>query len=152
MFRTAIRNGVSKGWGVNHFDEPQVKLDGPQAYPYPRGNEHEGPNFAGHYFVITWGCGTGCLGIVVVDAITGRIFPPPLSIDKRNPLAIPQFGMYSALFDYRVDSRLFAMSTCTETTKPSKLACRISYFIMEDNGFKLIKNVDLPDMSLTVEP
>jgi hypothetical protein len=33
----------------------------------------EGPNFAGHYTVVTWGCGTGCGIVAVVDARTGRL-------------------------------------------------------------------------------
>ena len=33
----------------------------------------KGPNFAGHYTVVSWGCGTECTRFVVVDAQTGRI-------------------------------------------------------------------------------
>lgn len=36
-----------------------------------------GPNFAGHYTVITWGCGTMCQSFVIVDSITGEIFSSP---------------------------------------------------------------------------
>lgn len=32
-----------------------------------------GPNFAGHFTVITWGCGTDCFQYAVVDAITGEM-------------------------------------------------------------------------------
>lgn len=32
-----------------------------------------GPNFAGHYTVATWGCGSGCQEHAVVDAMTGNI-------------------------------------------------------------------------------
>lgn len=32
-----------------------------------------GPNFAGHYTVITWGCGSGCQSSAVVNAKTGHI-------------------------------------------------------------------------------
>lgn len=32
-----------------------------------------GPNFAGHYTVATWGCGSGCQEHAVVDAKTGNI-------------------------------------------------------------------------------
>jgi hypothetical protein len=30
------------------------------------------PNFAGHLRVVTWGCGTGCHELALVDVITGR--------------------------------------------------------------------------------
>ncbi len=42
MFRTRITDGVSKGWGVLR--------DG-------REGSTPGPNFAGHYIAIQWGCG-----------------------------------------------------------------------------------------------
>lgn len=32
-----------------------------------------GPNFAGHFTVASWGCGTDCVGYAVVDAKTGEI-------------------------------------------------------------------------------
>lgn len=32
-----------------------------------------GPNFAGHYALATWGCGTGCLNWGIVDLKTGRV-------------------------------------------------------------------------------
>ena len=31
------------------------------------------PNFAGHYILTTWGCGTSCLMGAVIDAKTGRV-------------------------------------------------------------------------------
>lgn len=33
----------------------------------------EGVNFAGHYTVATWGCGTSCTGYAIVDVMTGNI-------------------------------------------------------------------------------
>jgi hypothetical protein len=36
----------------------------------------EKPNFAGHYILATWGCGTGCTEIAIIDAITGKVFHP----------------------------------------------------------------------------
>jgi hypothetical protein len=41
--------------------------------------EREGPNFAGHYTIASWGCGTGCLDWGVIDAKTGKaVFDPKL--------------------------------------------------------------------------
>jgi hypothetical protein len=34
----------------------------------------EGVNFAGHFTVVYWGCGSSCMVIAIVDRITGRIF------------------------------------------------------------------------------
>lgn len=33
-----------------------------------------GPNFAGQYTVVTWGCGTECQQVAIVDAKTGRVY------------------------------------------------------------------------------
>lgn len=49
-FRTAIREGVQ-----------------------------EGPNFAGHYIVVRWGCGTECQMGAIVDALSGKIYEAPQS-------------------------------------------------------------------------
>lgn len=37
---------------------------------------HEGPNFAGHYKVAVWGCGTSCAQFAVVNLKTGRVITP----------------------------------------------------------------------------
>ena len=37
----------------------------------------KGPNFAGHYTVAEWGCGTACEQIAVVDSQTGNVFDGP---------------------------------------------------------------------------
>lgn len=33
----------------------------------------EGPNLAGHFTFVEWGCGTECAGYAIVDAITGKV-------------------------------------------------------------------------------
>jgi hypothetical protein len=37
----------------------------------------EGPNFAGHYTIVGWGCGTSCTYWAIVDAISGAVFFAP---------------------------------------------------------------------------
>src|SRR5262245_41667594 len=75
-YRTRIRVGVEKGWGVFHGDV-----------------EAKGPNFAGHMIVVRWGCGTGCAAMVLVDARTGDIYNPPLSIGRMGEqhIGLPMF-------------------------------------------------------------
>lgn len=36
----------------------------------------EKPNFAGHYILATWGCGTNCTQFAIVDVITGKVYHP----------------------------------------------------------------------------
>jgi len=35
-----------------------------------------GVNFAGHYIVAGWGCGTGCISGAIIDSRTGKVFWP----------------------------------------------------------------------------
>jgi hypothetical protein len=55
---------------------------------------HSGANFAGHYCIVEWGCGTMCQSWVIVDLITGKIFD-----------GIPA----SRGLDYRPNSRLLIL-------------------------------------------
>ena len=36
----------------------------------------DGVNFAGHYILTTWGCGTNCSQSAIIDARNGRVFFP----------------------------------------------------------------------------
>jgi hypothetical protein len=38
-----------------------------------REGSHNGPNFAGEFTVVVWGCGTSCQYVAIVDARTGRL-------------------------------------------------------------------------------
>lgn len=39
-----------------------------------RQGTRKGPNFAGHYTVVSWGCGSNCESNTIVDALTGRVY------------------------------------------------------------------------------
>lgn len=41
-----------------------------------REQSKEGPNFAGHYTIVTIDCGTSCAGIAVVDTQAGHVYFP----------------------------------------------------------------------------
>lgn len=41
----------------------------------------DGVNFAGHYIIGTWGCGSNCLTIAIIDAKTGNVFFPSELLD-----------------------------------------------------------------------
>jgi ankyrin repeat protein len=68
-------------FGVIHvFKDAPARIDlssNPTAREY-RTRLGEGakkrPNFAGHYTVIDWGCGSNCQSIAIVDALTGKVY------------------------------------------------------------------------------
>jgi len=59
----------------------------------------KGPNFAGHFTIIEWGCGSECQSFVIVDAKTGAIFSPPFT---------SSWGLL-----YRLDSNLLIVNPLT---------------------------------------
>jgi hypothetical protein len=68
----------------------------------------EGVNFAGHYILTTWGCGTNCSQSAIIDARNGRVFFP-------DELEGSVFG-FCELADnvepivYKANSRLLVLS------------------------------------------
>ncbi len=68
----------------------------------------EGVNFAGHYILTTWGCGTNCSQSAIIDARNGRVFFP-------GELEGTIFGFCELADDteplaYQADSRLLVLS------------------------------------------
>jgi hypothetical protein len=55
---------------------PKLDLSNPTARYYRtwfRSEVAKGPNYAGHYRVVVWGCGTSCAMFAVVNLNTGRV-------------------------------------------------------------------------------
>lgn len=68
----------------------------------------EGVNFAGHYILTTWGCGTNCSQSAIIDARNGRVFFP-------DQLEGAGFGFCELPDDaepvvYQADSRLLILN------------------------------------------
>lgn len=86
-----------------------VRLDSRRARMFRtrlREDSRTGPNFAGHYTVVIWGCGTGCAQMGVVDSKTGRVYFPPVEY-----MDIPDMddeGVRSQWF--RLDSRMLRIT------------------------------------------
>lgn len=68
----------------------------------------EGPNFAGNFTIVRWGCGAGCIDWAIVDARTGRIV---IDQDLRDLLNIHLFMLHSddERLTFRPDSRLLIL-------------------------------------------
>ena len=103
-FRTVIRRGLLEGFGVQ---------DGETGRELGK----SGANFAGHYVIVQWGCGSPCLMAAIVDLANGPVLPPPFHQGSGNsyfqvPWAFPR----SPALSYRRDSRLLIASIC-ETTR-----------------------------------
>jgi len=135
---------------------PTPKYDGPIASPdvesHPRSKLYrtkiregvkDGPNFAGHYTIVWWGCGTSCSELAIVDVRNGKVFHPRniryVVFDDVDPDALrPPKDL---LVQYHVDSNLMViMGGINEDPKQRG----ISYFLWQRNQLKRIRFVPRP--------
>ena len=92
------------------------------------------PNFAGHFIVTTWGCGTECIMGAIIDASTGRVFMLPTTLccwgsgvdEKFNPV------------EFRPNSSLIILSGA-RNEKEGDLATR--FYKFENNRLVLIRSI-----------
>jgi hypothetical protein len=64
-------------------EAPQVQISTPDAWAFRarlREAAKQPPNFAGHYVLAQWGCGTTCVTGAAVDLLTGKVTFLPFSI------------------------------------------------------------------------
>lgn len=109
-------------------------------------------NFAGHFILTTWGCGTNCTESAIIDARDGRVFFPKQFQgvvqgfcdlpENANPADSPDMKDEYAPFIYNASSRLLILNGFRggEFDDEAKKA-RCGAFYMEWTGkeFKQIK-------------
>lgn len=100
MFRTRIRDGIKQG-----------------------------VNFAGHYAIVTFGCGTDCSFSFLVDVRSGKIFDFPLGGDKNFDLSL----------DYRADSKLIKASWIEGDDPIDNPICVRQEFVLKGTTFKPLR-------------
>lgn len=95
-----------------------------------------GPNFAGHYTVVTWGCGSDCLGFAIVDAKTGTVyFPEGFWAVLRIPFQTETH------FDFKKDSRLLIISGSrlkSSDQQTSRVSDKAAKFYYRWTGTRLV--------------
>ena len=72
-----------------------------------RAEFHQPANFAGHYRIALWGCGTDCRDFAILDKKTGKVYTMP----GVNEIA-GVMGNDDERVDFRPDSRLLVISGC----------------------------------------
>jgi hypothetical protein len=103
----------------------------------------EGPNFAGHYTVIGWGCGTSCVTFAVVNLKTGKvIFPDDFSSAHGVHLSADDFEREALShfwgLRYKIDSRLLIVVGTLDEDKNREGAF---YYILDKDKLKRIFTV-----------
>ena len=100
-----------------------------------REDSQQGPNFAGRYTVVFWGCGTGCARVAVVDARSGRVYWPPLDY-----VDIPDdAGVGAKNRNFRLDSKLLVLTRARYDGRGSYTAY---YYLFDRNRFRLIRQAE----------
>ena len=104
----------------------------------------EKPNFAGHYILANWGCGTECLMIVIIDAKTGKVFHPGgvMSVSANQVhddlmVGEPKWPNTGPL-KFRANSRLLVLLGAPEEDEKRR---GISYFVWRNDELSLVRFV-----------
>jgi hypothetical protein len=100
----------------------------------------EGINFAGHFVIVGWGCGTGCTNAAVIDTFTGKVHWPEefYNVDARYP------DEYSDVqLDFRKNSRLLIIHGRPGTANENGYSGPAGdyYFEWRNNRLQLLKSV-----------
>ena len=99
----------------------------------------KGPNFAGHYTVAEWGCGTACLQIAVVDMQSGTAYDGPVGIPPNGAIYLgPNVEHDKTGIFYRIDSSLFIVVGC-----PNFKNCGRFYYEWSGKQFKLLRQIPM---------
>jgi hypothetical protein len=93
-----------------------------------------GPNFAGHYSLVWWGCGNECQTMAVVDLTTGYVF----GIEGES-----EFVMASRGVDFKLSSRLLIIDPpCPDDYNPCLSSERgtipVRYYVVHQKGLRLV--------------
>jgi hypothetical protein len=129
---------VTKDW------IPANTAGNPQAQRFrtvlKRGTTTDGPNFAGFYSVVGWGCGTSCVSFAIVNRKSGQVIFPDgidsvsgghLDADDFLPNAKTRFWGLR----YRLDSRmLMLVGTINEDEKQEGAF----YYVLENDHLRPI--------------
>lgn len=98
-----------------------------------RAGAEKGPNFAGHYTIVTWGCGTACQEFAIVDALNGSVyFCPELKLNAYHMVTDE-----SEPFTFRLDSKLLIVTGSPNDTEE----IGIFYFVWEKKRLRLVHAV-----------
>jgi hypothetical protein len=89
-----------------------------------------GPNYAGHFTVAKWGCGSPCLSFVIIDAKLGAIYDPGLSAGCADS------NSSSASIDFKLTSRLIIVTGLSKETQ--EVICGDDFYQWDGKRLKWI--------------
>ena len=96
----------------------------------------KGPNFAGHYTVAEWGCGSGCVSFIIADAATGLVWGGPV-FSLSLPLPADEKGRNYQGLVYQRQSRLLIVDGCPNE---DNRRCGTYYYEFNKGVSKLVRS------------
>ncbi|HEX3561010.1 MAG TPA: hypothetical protein VHU19_17550 [Pyrinomonadaceae bacterium] len=99
----------------------------------------QGVNFAGHYTLVSWGCGTACLQVALIDAKTGAVFFP----GELDGFGVWFWDNNDEALRFKPNSRLLVMSgfPASQGNKDEPKS-GLYYYEWTGSGLKLIRFVE----------
>jgi hypothetical protein len=97
-----------------------------------KGGAAMGPNFAGAYTVVIWGCGTSCQTGAMIDGRTGRVRPLPQSLARGA--------------EFKLTSRLFVVDPVPPRPQPYESPYTF-YYEWRESTFVLVDSLRAPSPS-----
>lgn len=95
--------------------------------------------FAGHYTVPRWGCGSGCSTFVIADSITGTVYDS-FSVSDPSLAWMEKHGEQERI-EFRPNSRLLKINGCI-----NEQDCGFyDYVMIEGKGLRLVRKELLPE-------
>ena len=108
----------------------------------------QGVNFAGHFVVANWGCGTNCSETAIIDGRTGKVFFP--EILQGATFGFCEIGdSIDEPIQYKKNSRVFILNGFKSgdlDKKDSK--CGIYYFEWTGTALRQVKLVEKKRMEM----
>ncbi|HYM00606.1 MAG TPA: hypothetical protein VEZ90_16745 [Blastocatellia bacterium] len=119
-----------------------VKLTTPKARKYRtelREGAAKGPNFAGHYAVVSWGCGSSCVQFAIVDSATGDVFFPSFYVAV-GVSSDEDADHTPEPVQYKLESKLLVVTGNLNEAENGG----IYYYKWDNNRLTLVKQSPLP--------
>jgi hypothetical protein len=106
----------------------------------------EGPNFAGHFTLVAWGCGMDSYMFVVVDAKSGRIYEPPVGcMTLAGGFGLPIPGIEeNSNPGYRLDSKLLLIIGVEDDENASSDGREARIFLFDRGKFETLYRAPAP--------
>ena len=107
-----------------------------------RRGAHAGPNFAGSFTLVIWGCGAGCVQAAIVDAATGAVTMPPELKDFGIPVGY-DFGSAKPGLDFQKNSSLLIATGAIDEAD----TVATYYYAWRNGKLVLLKSIERPPSS-----